>query len=86
MENNTGRQLTYGEKYVGITFNPSNIEAVDRCKSQCAAVIDNAQNYINGFPGTDGKMDLERLQWMEAAKLKVLEAQMLMVKAITFKF
>jgi hypothetical protein len=37
---NPERELTYGEKAVGLSFNPSGDPAVHRCKVEFAAVID----------------------------------------------
>jgi hypothetical protein len=34
------RGLTYGEKAVGLTFNPSGDPQITSCKEECAAVID----------------------------------------------
>jgi len=37
---NPERELTYGQKAVGLSFNPSGDPAVHRCKVEFAAVID----------------------------------------------
>lgn len=44
MENTEQRNLTYGEKAVGLTFNPSNDETVDQIKKLYAEIIDICAN------------------------------------------
>lgn len=81
------RQLTYGEKYVGIAFNPSNNSDVDSVKTTCAAAIDTIQSRIESESINEiSAMNHERMQWFEASKVLILEAQMLAVKAITFQY
>ncbi len=73
------REMTFGEKAVGLTFNPSNDDAVAKCKAEFAAVID--------------RMDLLRAKAENAeikrmASIAITEAQtaqMWAVKAITWK-
>ena len=40
MENNTERELTFGEKAVGLTFNPSGDEKVHKAKQLMAEALD----------------------------------------------
>lgn len=40
MDNQKQRELTFGEKAVGITFNPSNFPEVESIKRKCADLID----------------------------------------------
>ena len=37
---NVGREMTFGEKAVGLTFNPSNDPTVEAIKRKCADLID----------------------------------------------
>ncbi len=75
------RELTFGEKAVGLTFNPSNNPAVDQCKSGFAAVIDQ----MNDLREAARKVNNFEIQRM--ASLAITEAQtaqMWAVKAITW--
>jgi hypothetical protein len=73
------RDLSFGERAVGLTFNPGNNPDVDACKREFAAVID--------------RMDLLRAKAENAeikrmASVAITEAQtaqMWAVKAITWR-
>lgn len=71
--------LTYGEKAVGLTFNPSNDDAVAQCKAEFARVIDRMNDLRN---------DTENPEVARMASIAITEAQtaqMWAVKAITWK-
>ena len=73
------RKLTYGEKAVGITFNPSNDDKVHQIKSKYAEII----NMLNDLRTEKGQCEASRL-----ASVGITEAQgaqMWAVKAITWK-
>jgi hypothetical protein len=72
-------ELTYGEKVVGITFNPSSNDAVEDCKREFAAVIDrmNVERLMSADP------EVQRMA--EIAITNAQTAQMWAVKAITWK-
>lgn len=74
-----GRVLTYGEKAVGITFNPSGDASVQKVKELAAQMIDTLVNSIVG-DNSELRADLYR-----QAVRDVIAAQMMAVKAITFK-
>lgn len=74
----TPKELTYGEKAVGITFNPSNNELVDIIKKQYAYIIDNIHTLRD-----EGKSEKNRL--ISIAITQAQDAQMWAVKAITWK-
>lgn len=82
MENNTqeqgGRELTYGEKAVGITFNPSGNSAVQAVKEQYAAIIDHLNEARNLTE------DGEQKRLYSIAITEAQTAQMWAVKALTF--
>lgn len=80
------RQLTYGEKYVGITFNPSNNQEVDRIKTISADFINEIELQKVARATMNGSVDEDVLELYKQAKIKMLEAQMLAVKAATWKF
>jgi hypothetical protein len=74
------REMTYGEKAVGLTFNPSNSQEVDNCKKEFAAVIDRMN---------DLRMQTDNAEVKRMASVAITEAQtaqMWAVKAITWKF
>lgn len=73
-------KLTFGEKAVGLTFNPSNNLAVDECKRNFAKAIDQL-NDVRNDPATpqEGK----RLASIAITELQ--GAQMWAVKAITWR-
>jgi hypothetical protein len=76
----TERQLTFGEKAVGLTFNPGNNPAVDQCKKDYANIIDNLHALrMNANTTVEGK---------RMASIAITEAQtsqMWAVKAITWR-
>lgn len=76
-EENQQRPLTYGEKAVGITFNPSSMPEVDIIKWYYAAIIDqlNAAREV-AWPG-------EKSRLLSIAITQAQDAQMWAVKAIT---
>lgn len=72
------RELTLGERYVGLTFNPSSDPTVQKVKELYAEIID----IVNQLPDTDGK---ERERFTELAIGQAVIAQMAAVKAVTWK-
>lgn len=76
MENRT---LTFGQKAVGLTFNPGNRTDVDHCKRGFADAIDQLNDYRNE---PDTSPEAKRL-----ASIAITEtqgAQMWAVKALTW--
>lgn len=74
-----GRPLTFGEKAVGLTFNPSNNGEVDACKKGFAAVIDQMDALRNSSTNPDVK------RMAAVAITEAQTAQMWAVKAITWR-
>lgn len=70
---------TYGEKAVGLAFNPSGMSAVDECKAEFAAAIDR-MNHLRG-QSISGEVQRMTEYAIEAAQV----AQMWAVKALTWK-
>lgn len=80
--------LSFGQKLAGVSFNPSNDSHVDLVKSAAANFMDAIENadwanFKNGEVIPDNHITK---QIMAQAKLRALEAQMLAVKAITWKY
>jgi hypothetical protein len=75
-------QPTFGEKLVGITFNPSGDPKVQKAKELCAELADllndNRQKDIEG-------LFIEH-SIFSAAITDILKAQMMVVKSLTFKY
>lgn len=72
------RSLTFGEKAVGLTFNPSNNEHVQLIKEKFAAVIDTLNDYRNAT------QDGETKRMLSVAITEAQTAQMWAVKAATW--
>lgn len=75
------RELTFGEKAVGLTFNPSGDETVQKVKELYAQIIDilTDGNLDNGASDLKGRI-------LGRAINDAIGAQMWAVKAITCKF
>lgn len=72
-------ELTYGEKAVGITFNPSNNDSVSACKAGFAILI----NMMNDLRNTTDNQEVKRMASIAITEAQT--AQMWAVKAITWK-
>lgn len=75
------RELSFGERAVGITFNPGGDPQVASVKAACAALIDQLNDMK---PAYDGKPN-ERSRMLAIAITELQTAQMWAVKAITWK-
>ncbi|WP_310532550.1 hypothetical protein [Novosphingobium sp.] len=74
-----GRDLTFGEKAVGLTFNPSGDDAVTKCKQTFAAAIDQLHDLKTNTA------DQEVMRMCSLAITEAQSAQMWAVKAITWR-
>lgn len=79
MSDNT-RELSFGEKAVGITFNPSKNLAVEAVKRECADLIDRLNADRNSAEGAEKK------RMFSIAITEIQSAQMWAVKAITWQY
>lgn len=70
---------TYGEKAVGMGFNPSGHEAVDMCKSGHAILIDQ----MNDLRLTSTDPEVKRMASVAITEMQA--AQMWAVKALTWR-
>ena len=75
----TQRELTYGEKAVGLTFNPSGDPKVQEVKELYAKIID----LINDLRTPDRG---EKQRLLSVAITEAQTAQMWAVKGITYQF
>jgi hypothetical protein len=71
------RELTFGEKAVGLTLNPGNNTSVEEIKKHYAKIID----FCNGM--IQGNLNPEAIRLFKIAITEAQTAQMWAVKAIT---
>ena len=74
------RELTYGDKAVGLTFNPSNNADVQKIKELYAQIID----VCNALRTAAGQGEKGRL--LSVAITEAQTAQMWAVKGVTWQF
>lgn len=79
MSDNT-RELTFGEKAVGLTFNPGANDEVKLCKEGYAAIIDRLNELRNKAEGAEKK------RMYSVAITEAQTSQMWAVKAITWQY
>lgn len=70
---------TFGQKAVGLSFNPSNDDAVAKCKQEFASVIDR----MNELRQESSSAEVRRMA--SVAITEAQTAQMWAVKALTWK-
>lgn len=74
------RELTFGEKAVGLTFNPSADANVEVIKREFADIIDTLDSFRSEFASPDVK------RMISVAITEAQTAQMWAVKAVTWKY
>lgn len=80
-QNNTAsRELTFGEKAVGLTFNPGGNAEVNVIKAACASLID----HLDELRTIAGPGDKARM--LSTAITELQTAQMWAVKAVTWQY
>jgi hypothetical protein len=72
--------MTFGEKAVGLSFNPSGDSAVNEAKATLAKAIDQMNDFRASMSRDDGRARLASI-----AITELQGAQMWMVKALTWK-
>ena len=84
-ENQTQRGLTFGEKAVGLTFNPSGDEKVNRAKQLMADAIDLLKDVELEKTDNGNKMSSwEANVFRTNAFNKIVDAKMALVQYITW--
>lgn len=73
-------EKTFGQTLVGLDFNPSGDDKVTKAKQLCAELTDLLIDHVEGTQVTQLKSVM-----IDAAVMKILEAQMFVVKVLTFK-
>ena len=79
VNNSNEPQLTFGQKAVGLTFNPSNSDSVGLIKQKFADCID----LLNGVRAESTSPEVKRM--CSVAITEAQTAQMWAVKAITWR-
>jgi hypothetical protein len=74
------RQLTFGEKACGVSFNPGGLESVNQIKKQFADVVDSLNDYRNASTNPEVK------RMLSVAITEAQTAQMWAVKAVTWQY
>jgi hypothetical protein len=74
------QELTYGQKMVGLSFNPSGLDVVGQTKQYFADLIDKAHEIRMKSPVSQATFDL-----CATAISQLLIAQMVAVKLLTWK-
>lgn len=77
------REQTFGEKAVGLTFNPSNNGDVDKLKRAYADIIDHMNDFRQGYIARGDNPEMVRL--CSIAITEAQTAQMWAVKAVTWR-
>lgn len=72
------KELTYGQKAVGLNFNPGGNPEVELCKQRFADLID----HMNDLRNTSSSSEQKRLASIAITEMQV--CQMIAVKAITW--
>ncbi len=75
-----GTELTFGQKAVGLNFNPSGDDAVSQAKKTIATAIDQMNDFRNSDERCPGAK-----RHASTAITELESAQMRMVKALTWK-
>lgn len=76
----TGREMTFGEKACGVSFNPGNNPHVDAIKKSFAEIVDD----LNLLRETTDNAEIKRM--LSVAITEAQTAQMWAVKAVTWSF
>ena len=77
---NVQREMTFGEKACGVSFNPGGRPDVDAIKTQFAAVVDDLNDRRNAAENPEIK------RMLSIAITEAQTAQMWAVKAVTWQF
>lgn len=79
------RAQTYGEKAVGLTFNPSGMGDVDKLKKLYAQIIDHMDDFRKGYIARKDPKESEMIRLCSVAITEAQTAQMWAVKTVTFR-
>ncbi len=85
MQDEQERVLSYGERAVGITFNPSGDEDVNKVKELYAQIIDLCNEMRKNCTENQNPPNSEKARLLSVAITEAQTAQMWAVKGITWK-
>ena len=77
---NVQREMTFGEKACGVSFNPGGHKDVEKIKQKFADIVDCLQDYRNNASNP------EVARMLSVAITEAQTAQMWAVKAVTWQF
>lgn len=80
------KSLTFGQKMVGLNFNPGGDETVTKIKKLYAEIIDIMKDVESPIYVEDKSMSEEKIRLVYKAIIEAQGAQMWAVKAITWKY
>lgn len=80
---NAERGMTFGEKAVGLAFNPSGMGDVDKIKKLYAEIIDHMNDFRKGYITRGDNPEMVRL--CSVAITEAQTAQMWAIKAVTWR-
>lgn len=84
-ENTVEKQLSFGERLVGLTFNPSGNKEVQKAKELCAELADLVnKHFCEEIVKTDMPISI-RHELFKHTIGEILNAQMNVVKVLTFE-
>jgi hypothetical protein len=83
VQQGVAREMTFGEKAVGLTFNPSGDLQVFECKKEFAVVIDRLNTLRENEKNNSTPNSSEKIRQFSVAITEAQTAQMWAVKAIT---
>ena len=84
MDSEATRPMTFGERAVGFSFNPSADPQVHECKKEFAAVIDRLNTPRENEKENSTPNSSEKIRMLSVAITDAQTAQMWAVKAITW--
>lgn len=76
----TERELSFGEKACGVSFNPGGLESVNTIKRQYAALVD----HLNLLRAQETNSEKKRM--LSVAITEAQTSQMWAVKAVTWQY
>ncbi len=82
----TTTELSFGQRLVGLTFNPSGDDKVTRAKSLCAELADLLNDSIDLNEEDDGQLSYLKSILFSHTIGEILNAQMNAVKLLTLKY
>jgi hypothetical protein len=82
-EQPSGRPMTFGERLVGLNFNPSNDDNVSKAKRLCAELADLVQDHVVHSNRETTQMEQQLHSHVIG---EILNAQMNVVKILTLKY